>query len=155
MHTAWTQKHKPQTLTEIIGNRDAKQKFLTWLKSWNNGIPKKRAALLYGSPGVGKTVTVEALAKELNMELVEKNASDYRTTEAIKRFAGLASQYATLLGGDRLILLDEVDGISGKADRGGVRALTEILKTTRSPVVLTATTHIIPVSAPSESIASS
>ena len=138
MSTIWTQKHKPQSLTEIVGNRDAKQQFLTWLKSWSNGIPKKRAVLLHGSPGVGKTVTVETLAKELNMELVEKNASDYRTADAIKRFAGLASQYATLLGGNRLILLDEVDGITGKADRGGVRELTNILKTSRNPIVLTA-----------------
>ncbi|MDH5690450.1 MAG: replication factor C large subunit [Candidatus Bathyarchaeota archaeon] len=138
MSTIWTQKHKPQTLTEIVGNKDAKQQFLTWLKSWSKGIPKKRAAFLHGSPGVGKTVTVETLAKELNMELVEKNASDYRTADAIKRFAGLASQYATLFGGNRLILLDEVDGITGKEDRGGVRELTNILKTTRSPVVLTA-----------------
>jgi replication factor C large subunit len=138
LHNAWTQKHKPQTLSEIVGNKDAKQKFLKWLESWDEGIPKKRAALLYGPPGVGKTVTVEVLAKELKMELVEKNASDYRTTDAIQRFAGLASQYQTLLGGNRLILLDEVDGISGKEDRGGLRALTEILKTTRSPVALTA-----------------
>lgn len=138
MSTIWTQKHKPQTLTEIVGNRDAKQQFITWLKSWSKGIPKKRAALLHGSPGVGKTVTVETLAKELKMELVEKNASDYRTADAIKRFAGLASQYATLFGGNRLILLDEVDGIAGKEDRGGVRELTNILKTSRNPVVLTA-----------------
>jgi replication factor C large subunit len=138
LSTTWTQKHKPQTLNEIVGNRDAKQQFLTWLKSWSKGIPKKRAAFLHGSPGVGKTVTVETLAKELNMELVEKNASDYRTADAIKRFAGLASQYATLFGGNRLILLDEVDGIAGREDRGGVRELTKILKTTRSPVVLTA-----------------
>jgi replication factor C large subunit len=138
LHTAWTKKHKPQTLSNVIGNKNAKQNFLTWLKSWNKGIPKKRAALLYGPPGVGKTVTVEVLAKELEMELVEKNASDYRTTDAIKRFAGLASQYQTLFGGNRLILLDEVDGISGREDRGGLRALTEILKTTRSPVALTA-----------------
>lgn len=138
MSTIWTQEHKPQTLTEIVGNRDAKQQFITWLKSWSKGIPKKRAAFLHGSPGVGKTVTVETLAKELKMELVEKNASDYRTADAIKRFAGLASQYATLFGGNRLILLDEVDGITGKEDRGGVRELTNILKTTRSPVVLTA-----------------
>ena len=138
MHKAWTQKHKPQTPSEIVGNKDAKQKFLTWLESWNKGIPKKRAALLYGPPGVGKTVTVEVLAKEHKMELVEKNASDYRTTDTIKRFAGLASQYHTLFGGNRLILLDEVDGISGREDRGGLRALTEILKTTRSPIALTA-----------------
>jgi replication factor C large subunit len=138
LSTTWTQKHKPQSLNEIVGNRDAKQQFLSWLKSWSNGIPKKRAALLHGSPGVGKTVTVEVSAKELKMELVEKNASDYRTADAIKRFAGLASQYSTLFGGNRLILLDEVDGIAGKEDRGGVRELTNILKTTRSPIVLTA-----------------
>jgi replication factor C large subunit len=138
LSTTWTQKHKPQTLNEIVGNKDAKQQFLSWLKSWSKGIPKKRAAFLHGPPGVGKTVTVETLAKELNMELVEKNASDYRTADAIKRFAGLASQYATLFGGNRLILLDEVDGIAGREDRGGVRELTKVLKTARSPVVLTA-----------------
>jgi replication factor C large subunit len=134
----WTQKHKPQTLNEIVGNKAAKQRFLTWLKSWSKGIPKKRAALLHGPPGIGKTVTVEASAKELKMELVEKNASDYRTADAIKRFAGLASQYTTLFGANRLILLDEMDGVSGREDRGGVRELTKVLKDTRNPVVLTA-----------------
>lgn len=138
MSTYWTQKHKPQTLMEIVGNKTAKEKILDWLKSWNKGIPKKRAILLHGPPGIGKTVTVEVLAKELNMELVEKNASDYRTSEAIKRFAGMASQYATLFGENRIILLDEMDGIAGREDRGGVRALIEVLKTTRNPVVLTA-----------------
>ena len=138
MSTTWTQKHKPQTLNEIVGNSEAKQQLLNWLKSWSKGIPKKRAALLHGPPGVGKTVTIETLAKELKMDLIEKNASDYRTAEAIKRFAGLASQYNTLFGGKRLILLDEVDGIAGREDRGGVKELTKILKTTKSPIVLTA-----------------
>jgi replication factor C large subunit len=125
-------------MKEIVGNRKAKQEFLSWLKSWDDGIPKKRAALLHGSPGVGKTVTVETAAKELNMEIIEKNASDYRTADAIKRFAGLASQYGTLFGGKRLILLDEMDGLSGRDDRGGVKELNKILKTTRAPIVLTA-----------------
>jgi len=138
LSTTWTQKHKPQTLDEIVGNKKAKKQFYDWLKSWDNGIPKKRAVLLYGSAGVGKTVTVETMAKELNMELVEKNASDYRSADAIKRFAGLASQYRTLFGGKRLILLDEVDGIAGQVDRGGVRELAKILKESRSPIVLTA-----------------
>ena len=101
-------------------------------------MPKKRAAFLYGPPGIGKTVTVEALTNDLNMELVEKNASDYRTEEAINRFAGLASQYSSLFGGKRIILLDELDGLTGNADRGGVRAITEIVKTARCPIVLIA-----------------
>ena len=138
MHAAWTQKHKPRTISEIVGNTEAIQKFTEWTKSWNKHVPKKRAAFLYGPPGVGKTVCVEALANDLQMELVEKNASDYRTAEAIQRFAGLASQYGTLFGGNRLVLLDELDGITGTADKGGGRAVTEIVKAAKCPVVLIA-----------------
>jgi len=138
LYAAWTVKHKPRTLSEVVGNDEAIQKFTQWVKSWDKRIPKKRAAFLYGPPGVGKTVCVEALAREFQMELVEKNASDYRTAEAVQRFAGLASQYGTLFGGRRLILLDELDGITGTADRGGVRAVTEIVKAAQCPVVLVA-----------------
>jgi replication factor C large subunit len=138
LYAAWTVKHKPKSLTEIVGNEEAIQKFVEWVKSWMRGIPKKRAAFIYGPPGIGKTVTVEALAKDYAMELVEKNASDYRTEEAINRFAGLASQYGSLFGGRRIILLDELDGLTGTEDKGGVKAITEIVKTARCPVVLIA-----------------
>ncbi|MGB9958981.1 MAG: replication factor C large subunit [Candidatus Bathyarchaeales archaeon] len=138
MYSAWTFKHKPKTLKEIVGNREAIQKLVDWVKSWDREIPKKRAAFLYGPPGIGKTVTVEALANDLKMELVEKNASDYRTEEAINRFAGLASQYGSLFGAKRIILLDELDGLTGTADKGGVKAITDIVKIAQCPIVLIA-----------------
>ena len=90
MYAAWTVKHKPQSTADIVGNAEAIKTFSDWVKSWSKGAPKKRAAFLYGPPGIGKTVTVEALANDLRVELVEKNASDYRTEDAINRFAGLA-----------------------------------------------------------------
>jgi replication factor C large subunit len=138
LYAAWTVKYKPKSLVEVIGNKEAIQQLVSWIESWNKGVPKKRAAFLYGPPGVGKTVTVEALVSDLNMELVEKNASDYRTEEAVKRFAGLASQFRSLFGGKRLVLLDELDGLTGAADRGGVGAITEIVKTAQCPIVLIA-----------------
>jgi replication factor C large subunit len=138
LFAAWTVKHKPKSLNEIVGNKDAIQKVTDWIKSWGKGIPKKRAIFLYGPPGIGKTVTVEALAHDFNMEFVEKNASDYRTEDAINRFAGLASQYRSLFGGKRIILLDELDGLTGTADRGGVKAITDIVKTAQCPIVLIA-----------------
>ncbi|RLI68146.1 MAG: replication factor C large subunit, partial [Candidatus Gerdarchaeota archaeon] len=107
MYAAWTVKHKPKSLSEVVGNKDAIQKLVNWVKSWEKGIPKKRAVFIYGPPGIGKTVSVEALANDYKMELVEKNASDYRTEDAVKRFAGLASQYGSLFGGKRIVLLDE------------------------------------------------
>ena len=138
MYAAWTVKHKPKSLAEVIGNKETIQKFVDWIKSWDKGAPKKRAAFLYGPPGIGKTVTVEALAYDFQMELVEKNASDYRTEDAINRFAGLASQYGSLFGGKRIVLLDELDGLTGTADKGGVKAITDIVKTTQCPIVLIA-----------------
>jgi len=138
LYTAWTVKHKPKSLAEVIGNKEIIQKFVDWIKSWDKGAPKKRAAFLYGPPGIGKTVTVEALAYDFQMELVEKNASDYRTEDAINRFAGLASQYGSLFGGKRIVLLDELDGLTGTADKGGVKAITNIVKTAQCPIVLIA-----------------
>jgi len=138
MHAAWTVKHKPRSVSEVVGNEEAIQRLIGWIKSWTRGIPKKRAVFLFGPPGIGKTVTVEALANDLDMELVERNASDYRTEEAVQRFAGLASQSGTLFGKKRLILFDELDGITGREDRGGVGAITQIAKTALVPIILIA-----------------
>ncbi len=126
-------------MSEIIGNEEAKRKLREWVETWSKKAPKKKKALfIYGPPGTGKTVSVEALTNDLNMELVQSNASDYRTAEAVERFAGRASQYGTLFGKKRLILFDEIDGISGTEDRGGLHTITEIIKRTTSPIVLTA-----------------
>jgi replication factor C large subunit len=138
LYAAWAVKHKPKSTVDIVGNSAAVKTFSDWVKSWSKGTPKKRAVFLYGPPGIGKTVTVEALANDLHVELVEKNASDYRTEDAINRFAGLASQYGSLFGGKRIVLLDELDGLTGNADKGGVKAITDIVKTARCPVVLIA-----------------
>ncbi len=138
MYTPWIVKHKPRSLSEIVGNNRAIQELTKWVKSWERTIPWKRAAFLYGPPGVGKTLCVEALANDLKLELVEKNASDYRTANSVQRFAGRASKYTTLFDKKRLVLLDEMDGITGSADRGGVRAITDIIKATRCPIILIA-----------------
>jgi len=138
VHAAWTVKHKPKSISEVVGNKKAISSFKEWLKSWEKGIPTQKAAFLHGPPGIGKTVTVEALANDFGMELIEKNASDYRTEEKIRQFAGLASQYGGFFGKKRIILLDEMDGIYGTVDRGALPAITQIIKNTRCPIVLIA-----------------
>lgn len=138
LYGAWTVTHKPKCLAEIVGNTEAIKQFVDWIKSWEKGVPRKRCVFLYGPPGIGKTVTTEVAANDFKMEFVEKNASDYRTEDAINHFAGLASQYGSLFGGRRIILLDELDGLTGTSDRGGVKAITDIAKTAQFPIVLIA-----------------
>jgi len=135
----WVIKYRPRRVEEVVGQDDAKRVLREWLAQWAKGrVPEKRAALLYGPPGVGKTSLVEALARELDFELVELNASDYRRKSDIERIVGVAARRRPLLKKGMIILMDEVDGIDPKADEGGLEALLSIIRETSNPIVFTA-----------------
>jgi len=136
----WAERFKPRTLGEVVDNKEALRRFVSWVNSWKAGPPKNRSVFIYGPPGVGKTSSVEALAKDLGFDLIEVNASDYRTAKRLETILGKAvSQTQTLFGMRRMILFDELEGISGQEDRGGIEAILRLIKETRSPIVLVAT----------------
>lgn len=138
-HIPWTEKHKPRTVAEIkeiVGEADYIDRFISWLKDWR---PGEKAALLYGPPGVGKTLLVEVVAEEFNYELIELNASDTRTESTLKKLVGQPSRTVSLYNvKSKLIFLDEVDGLTGTEDRGGVGAIVELVKKSRFPIVMAA-----------------
>ena len=146
MSDDWTERYRPRSLSEVIGNPTPVKELKDWALSWNNGIPKKRAVVLIGSPGIGKTSSAEALAREMGWTLIEMNASDQRTGNAIKETAILGSNYNSFgedgeyigskKGGRKLIVLDEADNLFGNADRGALPVINELIKTTKQPVVL-------------------
>ena len=129
----WTEKYRPKKIAEVVGNEEAKASFVDWLKSsrW-----RKKAALLYGPPGVGKTALIYAAANEFNFQIIEMNASDTRTEKSINKIANPATSFVAL---DKfsaktegsLLFLDEVDGIFGREDRGGIGAIVKIFKRER------------------------
>ncbi len=134
----WIIKYRPKRLDEVVDQEEAKAKILEWLKKWPN-VPKK-ALLLYGPPGCGKTSLVEAVANELGYEVLEMNASDFRRKEDIEKVAIRASTMQSLIasGRKKLILLDEVDGIADREDAGGLEAVAELVKISKVPIVMTA-----------------
>jgi len=138
MNIPWTVKHRPKILSEIAGNKPAIQQILDWLELWKTGPPKKRALLLHGPPGTGKTVSVEAVANERRLDLVEINASDKRNRDALEKTVGLATRQSDLFGKSRLILVDEVDGINLAEDRGAIDTIVRLVEDTQVPMILTA-----------------
>ncbi|MCL7388080.1 MAG: replication factor C large subunit [Thaumarchaeota archaeon] len=139
MTVPWVEKYRPKRVSEVIGNKEAIEAFLNWMASWEKGRPSKKAAFLYGPAGVGKTSLVIAYATEKGYDLVEVNASDWRTAEKVKAIVGSACEFATLDGmRKRIVLVDEVDGIAGQEDAGGIPAIRDAIEKTKVPIVLIA-----------------
>ncbi|XP_069781025.1 replication factor C subunit 1 isoform X2 [Narcine bancroftii] len=145
------------------GEQSCANKLIRWLKKWhanNTGNSKPavkfskfsgkddgssfKAALLSGPPGVGKTTTATLVSKELGYSYVELNASDTRSKNTLKEVVAELLNNTSIKGfcsgtsslhTKHLLIMDEVDGMAGNEDRGGVQELISLIKQTKIPII--------------------
>ncbi|CAF0770806.1 unnamed protein product [Rotaria sordida] len=160
----WVDKYKPQTIKHLIGQQGEKscvQKLIIWLRDWykhhghsdekvkakssftfnrNEDPTMFKAALLSGPPGIGKTTTAQLVCQHLNFEYIEKNASDQRSKKSMTNLS--SDTYSVVNFSNKtsslskyVLIMDEVDGVSGNADRGGIQELILLIKRTRIPII--------------------
>lgn len=130
----WCEKYRAKGYHEIKGQSLAIDKVKAFLRSF----PKKKALILHGPPGVGKTSLAYAVALENDAEIIELNASDLRDKEKISEIVGPASQQKSLFKKSKIIFVDEVDGISATRDRGGLGELLALIDKSSFPMIVTA-----------------
>lgn len=153
----WTEKYRPESLDEIVGNEKAVLELRKWANAWSKGNPKNKAVILSGKPGTGKTSSAIALAKDFGWTSIELNTSDARNAQKIKTVATYGAVNETFsndgkfissrAGGRKLIILDEADNLYERAeksssetgdfsDRGGKKAIIDTIKITSQPMIL-------------------
>ena len=120
MKELWTEKYRPQTLTDyVFRDDDQRQQVKGWVKS--GAIPH---LLFSGSPGVGKTTLAKILINELGIDgydVLEINASRENSVDTIReKITGFVQTMP--FGQFKVVLLDEADYISpnGQAALRGV-----------------------------------
>lgn len=105
----WTEKYRPRLLSEISGNKDINNKFMTYrnLKS----IPN---LLIYGKYGTGKTTTILCLIHELYGDKYSKytlklNASDERGINVVRNKIQLFASSKSDM--QKIVILEEFDNM--------------------------------------------
>ncbi|XP_039919691.1 replication factor C subunit 1 isoform X2 [Hirundo rustica] len=161
----WVDKYKPVSLKAIIGQQGEQScanKLLRWLRNWHKNTledgqakPSKtgskddgtgfKAALLSGPPGVGKTTTAALVCKELGYSYVELNASDTRSKNSLKEVVAESLNNTSIkdfccgasssVSRKHVLIMDEVDGMAGNEDRGGIQELIGLIRHTKIPII--------------------
>lgn len=162
----WTEKYRPKAIVDIIGNKSLVEQIQRWLESWDDHFLKaaskakgkkqndsgaKKAVLLSGMPGIGKTTSAKVVCHILGFQTIEVNASDSRGKADSKIEKGIGGSTANsikeLVSNESLganigrshhqktvLIMDEVDGMSA-GDRGGVADLIASIKISKIPII--------------------
>ncbi|XP_058888612.1 replication factor C subunit 1-like isoform X2 [Acipenser ruthenus] len=146
------------------GDQSCANKLLRWLRNWhhNTAGDKKpaakfskfggkddgstfKAALLSGPPGVGKTTTAALVCEELGFSYVEQNASCTRSKNSLKvviaeslnntSIKNFYSGTSHTVSNKHVLIMDEVDGMAGNEDRGGIQELIGLIRNTKIPII--------------------
>ncbi|XP_048704503.2 replication factor C subunit 1 isoform X1 [Caretta caretta] len=161
----WVDKYKPTSLKTVIGqqgDQSCANKLLRWLQNWHKNTSEEKhakpsklggkddgtnfkAALLSGPPGVGKTTTAALVCEELGYSYVELNASDTRSKNSLKDVVAESLNNTSMkdfcsgtshsVSMKHVLIMDEVDGMAGNEDRGGIQELIGLIKTTKIPII--------------------
>ncbi len=130
-------KYEPQTKSEIIAQDEAIIQIDSFIENYKK--QKKKSILVYGPTGIGKTAAAYALAADHQLEIFELNSSDFRNKDQINQKLGSALKQQSLFSQGKLILIDDVDALSGTKDRGAIAEIIKLMQKSVYPIILTAT----------------
>ena len=131
-------KYAPTTLNGIVGNSNAVRLLADFATRVHRG-EKTKPLMVFGATGTGKTSAAHALAYSNGFELLELNAADYRNADTLRKVLLPASRSRGLFSKTILILLDEIDELSGRFDSGAESTIGQLIRESKQPVIFTAT----------------
>lgn len=120
-NNVWSEVYRPERLNELYGQDDAVSQLVSCVK-------EKKPCLLHGPVGSGKTSAVYALAKERGYELVELHSYDWSDKEGVSKMVKGVLCQGSLWGNEKILFVDDVDGISSAADRGIISVVTSVME---------------------------
>jgi len=109
-HMLWVEKYRPKKIEDCILPDSLKTTFQEYVN--RKEIPN---LLLSGSAGVGKTTVAKALCEEVGCDYIVINGSDENGVDTIRVKIKNYASSVSLMGGRKVIILDEADYLTPNA----------------------------------------
>lgn len=124
----WVEKYRPSTLDEIVLDSNVKSVFESYRD--NQEIPN---ILFLGNAGIGKTSLAKVIVKDIlkDVQYLYINASDENGIDTIRLAVTNFAKTRSLMNNLKIIILDEVDGLTIDAQRALRNTMEEYSSTTR------------------------
>lgn len=127
---------KTEELNAIFDRENTANEIKSILKNFDKehkNTNYKKGFYVYGSSGVGKTMFITAILKEMNYDIIKYDAGDVRNKSLIDAIASNNISSRNVL--DMMhkksrkiaILMDEIDGMNS-GDKGGLNALIKLIR---------------------------
>jgi hypothetical protein len=125
----------PDDVDNIIFYKDQIKIASKWLSNFKNNIDRsKKALLIIGDTGSGKTTLAHLLLKKFGYQIIELNATDIRSQKKIGDFLHKSLGFNNVI--DMFyekkrpigLVLDELETLCQNTDKGGLSEFIQILK---------------------------
>jgi hypothetical protein len=123
----------PEHLDDVLIYKEEIQSMEAWIKDYiKDHTECKKALLIIGNIGYGKTVLAELLLKKYNFQKIELNSTDFRSQKKLSEFLRKTLCFKNVV--DMFfeekqpigLLMDEIDTMN--SDKGGLGEFIQILK---------------------------
>lgn len=144
MNEIWTEKYRPDTLKDVVGQNKITRTLKSFVKK------KSLPHMMFSGPaGVGKTTSAMCIAKELwgenwKSNFFETNASDERGINVIREKIKQNAKIKPLGSEFKIIFLDECDALTRDAQQALRRIMEKYTSTTRFVLSCNYSSKIIP-----------